>query len=213
MAVLHKSPRALDDPADLPTLAYALLAVLARTPSTGYQIAQQLREPIARFWEAGHGQIYPQLAVLERHRLVRSASEPGPGPRPKKTYSITKRGLLYLRRWVGLPTSRWGGRDDLLLKVYASWTADPAATVRIVREAEAHHADELASYLRMARAQRVRGVEQSSPDEPRFAEYATLRRGIGYERGRLAWCRWLIKRLRSADAGGGRATGPGSRST
>jgi hypothetical protein len=28
-----------------------------------------------------------------------------------------------------------------------------------------------------------------------FAAYATLRRGIGFERGRIAWLRWLIGRL------------------
>ena len=100
-----------------------------------------------------------------------------------------------LRAWIGLPARRSGGRDDLLLKVYASWVAEPSATLRLMRDAEADHAARLELYLSRRRSARARGADVAGPRSPMFADYATLRRGIGYERGRLAWCRWLIRKL------------------
>jgi hypothetical protein len=37
----------------------------------------------------------------------------------------------------------------------------------------------------------VWGGDLASPDNPRFASYATLRRGIGYEKEYAEWCRWV----------------------
>jgi DNA-binding PadR family transcriptional regulator len=179
----------------LPTLGYALLSMLARGPLTGYEMSQRLREPIGLFWDARHSQIYPLLAQLEERGMVTAVSGIGPGPRPKKTYRITRVGLSALRAWIPLPARRWGGRDELLLKVYASWVARPSATLKLVQDAEAHHAGQLATYESRLRNARARGMQRSHPQEPAFTDYATLRRGVSYERGRLAWCRWLIRRL------------------
>lgn len=181
--------------APLATIGYALLSLLARHEMTGYRIAQQLRNPIAFFWEAGHSQVYPQLATLERRGLVAARTRPGPGPRPTRVYRITPTGLRSLRAWVGAPARRRGGRDELLLKVYASWVAKPEATLALVRDAESRHAAQLAEFLALRRRLRAAGAEQAAPTDPAFATYATLRRGIGHERGRVAWCRWLIHRL------------------
>jgi hypothetical protein len=35
------------------------------------------------------------------------------------------------------------------------------------------------------------GQELRSLDSPSFASYATLRRGIGYEKEYAGWCRWV----------------------
>jgi DNA-binding PadR family transcriptional regulator len=194
MAVLHEAPPTLSAEA-LPTLAYALMALLSRERLSGYGLAQQLRDPIGLFWEAGHSQIYPQLARLEQAGLIIQATDVPPGPRAKVTYQITEPGLQALRAWIGQPTRRWGGRDELVLKVYASWVAEPSATLDLLREAADHHAAQLARYLRARRSPHARLAAGMPPTEPDFTDYATLRRGIGYERGRLAWCRWLIAKL------------------
>lgn len=194
MAVLQHAPSPLRAD-DLPTLAYALMSLLAREPLTGYGLARQLRDPIGHFWEAGHSQIYPQLARLEGAGLVISSTDVEPGPRARRTYQVTEPGLEALRSWIGKPARRWGGRDDLLLKVYASWVAMPSATITLVREAADYHAAQLAHYLDVRRSPHQTVAARMAPTAPEFTEYATLRRGIGYERGRLAWCRWLIAQL------------------
>jgi DNA-binding PadR family transcriptional regulator len=181
----------------IPTLAYALLALLAREPLTGYEMSRQLRDPIGFFWQARHSQVYPALSRLERLGWTTSETFAGPGPRPTKRHVITDDGLAALRAWVGA-SARRGGRDELLLRVYASWVADRSVTLGFLREAESRHAHQLAVYL----ARRGRAESRGSADTPGtadFADYATLRRGIGYERGRLAWVRWLIRKLETSD--------------
>lgn len=181
------------EPPVLPTLGYAILALLAREPLTGYEISRQLRDPIGLFWQAVHSQVYPALRQIETVGWATSTAEPGPGPRLKKRYEATETGIRALLAWVETPRER-RGRDELLLRVYASWVASPAATLALLEEARAHHASQLATYL----ARRATVSARGGPDAPGtagFADYATLRRGIGYERGRLAWIHWLMGQI------------------
>ena len=189
----------------LTSLGYALLAAIAREPATGYALAQLLRDPIGFFWETRHSQIYPELGRLEASGLVGSTSGPGPGPRPKRTYAITDAGRDALRAWIAEP-SRFGGRnDELLLKVYASWLVDESVTAELVRDARRHHAAKLALYTERDASAQERGIDRLGFDDPRFADYLTLRRGIDFERGRLAWCDWVLAQLERAD---GASTSP-----
>jgi DNA-binding PadR family transcriptional regulator len=178
----------------VPTLAYAILALIAREPLTGYQVSQQLRDPVGHFWQARHSQIYPLLNRLDRRGWVAAEEIPGPGPRPTRRYEITEAGLAALRTWVGASPTRRSARDELLLRVYASWVADRSVTLRLLDEAEARHREQLAIYLDRRRRGEARGAADR-PGSADFADYATLRRGIGFERGRIAWLRWLRRRL------------------
>ncbi len=42
-------------------------------------------------------------------------------------------------------------------------------------------------------------VRNRRASTPASTSYATLRRGIQYERGYAEWCRWLAETLESAD--------------
>lgn len=182
----------------IPTLGYAILALLAREPLTGYALSRQMRDPIGFFWQAHHSQIYPMLDRLGRRGWVESREIAGPGPRPTRRHQITPDGLAALRAWIATPTPSRGGRDELLLRVYASWVADRSVTLALLDEAEARHQDQLAMYVARRRSADARGINEL-PGTADFADYATLRRGIGHERGRIAWLRWLRGRL-AADA-------------
>lgn len=179
------------------SLGYALLAGIAREPLTGYGLAQLLRDPIGYFWETRHSQIYPELSRLERAGLVASSAERGPGPRPKRTYAATEAGLAELRAWIARHSHFGGRHDELLLKVYASWLVEPSVTRELVRDARRHHAAQLELYLARDASAHERGIDRLGPRDPRFADYLTLRRGIGFERGRLAWCDWVLDQLDS----------------
>ena len=52
----------------------------------------------------------------------------------------------------------------------------------------------LSVYTARRRSPEDRGVADDATTAD-FADYATLRRGIGFERGRIAWLRWLMRRL------------------
>src|SRR5690242_6577403 len=89
-------------------------------------------------------------------------------------------------------------RGLLTLKVYSLWTLAPEQAVTMVAAYEGAHADRLARYERIEAEMRDRGDPLAEgPRSPRFAAYATLRRGIEYERGYVAWCRWLLELLAS----------------
>ena len=182
------------DDSPVPTLAFAILALLAREPLTGYDVSRQLRDPIGLFWQARHSQIYPVLNRIERLGWATAEAIPGPGPRPTRRFAISEAGIDALRTWVAAPQSRRSGRDELLLRVYASWVAGRSVTLVLLRDAEARHSDQLATYMARRRSAEARGIADDVTTAG-FADYATLRRGIGYERGRIAWLRWLIRRI------------------
>jgi DNA-binding PadR family transcriptional regulator len=198
---------------DVATLGYALLGLVARRPLSGYDLARQMRRPVGYFWQARHSQIYPELARLEAqglvvHQVVEQLDRPH-----KKVYSITEAGREALRAWVTSPVDAPPGRDELVLRAFTLWLADPAAAAALFREHERRHEAQLAQY-REIEARLVRGTGGALPpaDAPEFAAYAALQRGIGAERAYTSWCGWLADQLEVAGkqpgaAGQGAATG------
>jgi PadR family transcriptional regulator, regulatory protein AphA len=79
------------------SLRYAILGLLARNPSTGYELTQTFDRSLRTSWHASHSQIYPELSKLERAGLVEIV---GRGARRSKTYGLTRSGHAELRRWL-----------------------------------------------------------------------------------------------------------------
>ena len=181
------------------TLGYAILAVLARTPSTGYQLAAHLTAPVSYFWTARHSQIHPQLQRLLADGLVAFQSLPGPGPKVKKVYTITPQGLARLRSWVAEPPAEQPVRDELVLKTYAAWVADHDQLVALLGPQLAAHQERLARYQANLASLAARFGGRPPPNTPEFGSYATLRCGISYERHRIGWCEWMIEQLQSPE--------------
>lgn len=173
------------------TLGFAILAVLARGDRTGYEIAARMRSPLGYFWTASHSQIHGELQKLLAGELVGFESRHGPGPQDKKVYQITPAGLAELREWVTRPPRDRPERDELVLKTYASWVADPAQVRRLFTEQLAVHEQRLADY------EREREDFDGPPafGEPAFGGWAALQCGLSYERHRAEWCRWMIDQL------------------
>jgi DNA-binding PadR family transcriptional regulator len=187
-------------------LGYALLALIARQPSTGYELAARARRPLGYFWSARHSQVYPELGRLLDGGWVRFDAAPGPGPRDKKVYFLTDAGLAVLRGWVTEPPRPAPSRDDLLLKAYAVWTADPAAAAELFAGQAAAHRQRLRAYE--ADWQAVEGRHGGGPPpvtHPDFGSYATLRCGLDYERQRIAWLKWMTGQLTAAGPAGAQA--------
>jgi len=175
------------------TLGYALLALLARAPSTGYELSQRAHRPLGYFWTAQHSQIHGELAKLTQAGAVTWHAAPGPGPREKKVYSITQAGRQDLAAWVVTPPPEPPVRSEMLLRVYALWTADPAAAAQMFASQLARHRERLADYEASWVVVTANGVPpQSKPD---FGNYATLQYGIGLERHNIAWFEWVLGQL------------------
>jgi DNA-binding PadR family transcriptional regulator len=182
--------------AKLPSVAYALLGMLAREPLSGYDIARQLRTTLGFFWAAPHSQIYPELARLEARALVTHARVEQTERPDKKIYSITPAGRDALARWVVLPPLPTPVRDELLLKTFSVWLADRPQAVALFQDQARAHARQLAEYQAFARVmQRECGPALQDPGSAWFATYATLQRGIGTEQSAIEWCEWVADQL------------------
>jgi DNA-binding PadR family transcriptional regulator len=175
------------------TLGYALLGLLARRPRTGYELTQALRAPIGYFWTATHSQVYPELTKLEQDGHVRHRIVDNRGPREGKLYRITAAGLRALADWSVADLTAEVTRDEFLLKVYSTWTADPAATTEMIERRRDLHRERLANFEAIE-AQFVAAPAglPTDPTDPDFSSYATLRRGLSFERHAIGWCDWLL---------------------
>jgi DNA-binding PadR family transcriptional regulator len=176
----------------LSALGYALLALLARAPLTGYDLAQRMRRSTDFFWTARHSQIYPELARMEAaglvtHEVVRQTERPD-----KKIFTMTEAGYAALRAWLVQPVQPAPERDEMMLKTFCAWLIEPEEAIALFRAQEAEHLARLAAYEAM-----LTGMEQQPDVRERrvrttaFSSYATLRRGIQYERGYAEWCRGM----------------------
>lgn len=178
------------------SLGFALLGLLARGPKSGYDLKRAMERPVGYFWSASHGQIYPELGRLEgaglvSHELVEQSRRPD-----KKVYEATPAGIEALRGWATAPTSPRAARDELVLKAFSVWLADPAEAGALFREHERVHEERLARYEETkGRMERESAPYLRRPDSPVFASYAAIQRGIIHERGYAEWCRWLAGRL------------------
>lgn len=197
------------------TLGFALLGLLARGPRTGYELSRSLTRPISLFWHARHSQVYPELAKLRDDGLVSYEVIDGPGPRDTKRYEATAAGRDTLHRWLAEPAVPEPARDQFLLKVWSVHLLDKDAAVGMVEARRDGHAHQLAAYRATATAmEEERGGAIDDPMTPAFGEYAVLQRGVRFEEMALAWCEWLLTRLRRgrrSAADGPRARRRGSR--
>ncbi len=181
-------------------LGYALLALLARNPLTGYDLAQRMRRSTDFFWTARHSQIYPELVRMEAaglvtHEVIRQSERPD-----KKRYTMTEAGYAALRAWLVQPVRPAPDRDELMLKTFCTWLIEPHEAVGLFRAQEAEHSARQAAYEAMlAELEQHPDVRDRHLRSPRFASYATLRRGIQYERGYAEWCHWMAETLGSTD--------------
>ena len=181
-----------------------MLGLLARESLSGYDLAGRMRERVGFFWQARHSQIYPELARLEEegmvvHRVVVQRDRPD-----KKVYEITDAGLEALKEGVTAPVKLRATRDEMVLKAYSVWLADPEKAVTLFREQQQLHEKQLLQYEEIeASMEEEWGESIGLPGSPHFASYAALQRGLTHERGYAEWCGWVADRLEKGGAGTG----------
>lgn len=180
-------------------LGYALLGLLARRPSTGYELSRRMERPVGWFWTAGHSQVYPELARLEEDGLVDHEEVPGRGPRPTKRYSPTAAGLSALATWVAADLTPQPVRDLEVLRLWSVWLVEPEAALDLVRRVREGHADRLAAYeADLATLDGDPAVLDSRT--PEFASRLTLEGGRLTRRAAVEWCDWMTAQLTAVAA-------------
>ena len=188
------------------TLGYAILGLLAREALSGYDLTQRMKGRVGYFWSARHSQIYPELVRLEdggfvTHSVVEQRDRPD-----KKVHVITDAGLEALKDWVTQPPPEKPTRDELTLKAYSAWLADEEEVAGVFRAEGIKHEEQLARYEEIqSRMEDEWREDLHDTRSPRFASYATLRRGIIHERGYAEWCLWLAEAVSGEVQASGRS--------
>ncbi|MDX2273169.1 MAG: PadR family transcriptional regulator [Cyanobacteriota bacterium] len=166
-------------------LTHAILATLARSPLSGYDLAKHFDQYVACYWQASQQQIYRELAKLEVEGWVHSHLEIQADRPNKKVYEITPLGKENLKEWLKEPSQPTVLREDLLVKVLAGYLVPKNLIEEELKRRQKIHQNQLDHY---------RQVEQSFfanlrqvPLEHQF-QYLTLKRGIRYEADWIAWC-------------------------
>ena len=124
------------------SLRYAVLGLLARRPSTGYELTQMFDRSLRTSWHARHSQIYPELGKLEAEDLVEVV---GHGARRSKTYAITAAGRAQLRRWLVEAEPDRSQRSESGLRLFLTPLLDPADRCSTYERDLAHVEQELAA--------------------------------------------------------------------
>lgn len=188
----------------LPTVAYAILSVLARGEETGAGVTGWLRGPMSAFWAAPHSQVYPQLAALVGAGLAATGDPVGGDRRERAVYRITADGRHRLAAWVGAEPGPRTTRDELVLKVWAAGTqgADAHALRAPLSAARVGHAARLAALegleRELADGAAAAGRSVRDPAGEAFGRWAAIRRGVGAERAYVAWCDEVLDALGGA---------------
>jgi DNA-binding PadR family transcriptional regulator len=166
-------------------LAHAILAVLVNRTCSGYDLAKQFDGSVGFFWHATHQQIYRELTKLEEHgwvevEVIRQESRPD-----KKSYSITSAGETHLRDWVAQPSAPSPMKDELLTKLFVGHLVPSEILLALLRQQQAQHQEHLATYHTI---EREFFANPAALSVRLRCQYLTLRNGIHYETGWLAWC-------------------------
>jgi DNA-binding PadR family transcriptional regulator len=164
------------------SLRIALLGLLtASGPSSGYDLAKKFDTSVTHVWQAGHSQIYPELAKMAADGLVAAGAE---GARGRKIYSITPDGDAELRRWLLEHNPSTTVRSETALQAFLVPLLEPADAVAVLRRMSASARNHLAELEQL----RVMKDAVADPDRRwgKFGAYA-LDLGIRQARGLVEW--------------------------
>jgi DNA-binding PadR family transcriptional regulator len=167
-------------------LSHAILAVLASRTCSGYDLAKQFDGSVGFFWHATH-----QQTKLEENGWIDGEMIQQNGRPDKKSYSINVAGTAQLQDWIAKPTSLSPMKDELLTKLFVGHLVPIETLLQQLQDQRSQHAENLATYQTIEKL-------FSNPAELSLqlrCQYLTLRNGIHYETGWLAWCDEAIGQL------------------
>jgi DNA-binding PadR family transcriptional regulator len=160
--------------------AHAVLGLLSRGPTCGYELGSLAERTIAHFWPITRAHIYAELGRLEDAGLVTATEVAQRGRPDKRVYAITETGERTLDAWLdGADLGDERRRNPLLLKVFFG---DRMAPDRLVSLLVAER--ERCQALR----QRYLAIAAALQDDPHAVmRRATVSYGIHCVEAQLAW--------------------------
>lgn len=173
------------------TLAHTVLASLARSPGSGYDLSKHFNQGSSCYWKATQQQVYRELNKLKSNNWVEYEFLRQKGNPDKKVYKITDEGWAELTRWYAEPTEPTSIREDFLVKVLIGYQMPRQLLEEELQHRLKLHRDKLALY-RDHEAKLLSAIDENV--EMQFM-YLTLRHGIADEMAWIIWCDEVMNAL------------------
>jgi len=168
-----------------------LLGLLARSPSTGYELKKFFATTSAVVYQPSSGALYPALRRLERRGLLSAEPAPSTAKRGQRRYRLTAPGRTTHARWLRQPVEpATVGADlgtHLMRFVMAERVLDSEEILSFL--------DDLGTALEAFIA-KINDYLATTPLPGRHPHLA-LRHGIEVHQASLAWVRSAIETLRA----------------
>ena len=155
----------------------SLLGLLHERPATGWDLLEEARRGLARFWNITSSHVYRELKTLETRGLVRAGD---PGPRDRRPFSITPSGRRAFARWIRQEPGHEQMRIPLLVTLWFAKHLDDETLAVFLEDHRAEHERRLAEYRGFNEVAAV-----SDAVDPHVA--AVVEFGIAYEEAFLGW--------------------------
>ena len=148
----------------------SLLGFLHEGEKTGWELLQEARAGLSRFWNVTQSHVYRELSTLERRKLIKAGRT---GPRDRRPYRITAPGRRAFAAWIAEPPGPEQMRFPLLVTLWFGEHLSSETLGGFVAAARVEHAARLDRY------------EQISTSDEHVAAVVSF--GIHYERAVLEW--------------------------
>jgi DNA-binding PadR family transcriptional regulator len=164
-------------PAELNATQASLLGFLHDGPATGWDLIEEVRHGLARFWNVTSSHVYRELRTLEQRGLIRAGD---PGPRERRPFRITAPGRRAFAQWIRQEPGPEQIRIPLLVTLWFAKHLDPATLAEFCEHHRAEHERRLTEYHMLADA--LAGANAPDPNIGAVVDF-----GIAYERAFLDW--------------------------
>jgi DNA-binding PadR family transcriptional regulator len=155
----------------------SLLGFLHEGPATGWDLLEEVRRGLARFWNVTPSHVYRELKTLETRGLVRAGE---PGPRDRRPFTITDAGRHAFTDWIHREPAHEQMRIPLLVTLWFAKHLDDDTLAGFLDHHRAEHERRLAEYRGFADA--MAASEAVDRHVGAVVEF-----GIAYEEAFLGW--------------------------
>ena len=169
-----------------------LLGLVARTPSSGYELKKFFLTTPAIVYQPSSGALYPALRRLERRGLLSAEALPSSGRRTQRRYQLTASGRTAYVRWLRQPVDPATVGADLGMHLMRF----------VMAEGVLDHGEVLSFLCDLAAALEafVAAIADYLAETPMPGRHPALAlsHGIVVHQASLDWVRGTIETLRSA---------------
>ncbi len=155
----------------------SLLGFLHEGPATGWDLIEEVRLGLTRFWNVTSSHVYRELKSLEARGFVRRGK---PGAREKQPFAITASGRHAFAAWIRQEPAPEQIRVPLLVTLWFAKHLDDETLAKFLHAHRLEHERRLSEYRRI-----VDTISGAPADDPHMR--AVVEFGIAYEQAFVDW--------------------------